>query len=145
MAYGFYPQIYSQNPQAAYQSMMPRMQNNGFVPVRSENEARNYPVGFGESVTFIDESRKHIYTKTMGMSQFDNPVFDKYRLVKEDASETSPEPQNGALDVEGINSTIDDLKGEIEAIWKELEGVKDSVVKPAASKRRKEIVENDAE
>ena len=60
---------------------------NPFVTVRSEAEARNYPVGFGNSVTFKDETAPYVYSKTMGFSQLDKPVFEKYRLVKEDTNE----------------------------------------------------------
>jgi len=105
MAYNnFYPQYYSQNnyPQQA------QMQTS-FVNVRSEIEARNYPVGYGNSITFKDETRPYVYTKTMGFSQLDRPVFEKYRLVKEEAQES---PQF----VQGDNSIGYVTKGEFEAL-----------------------------
>ena len=69
-----------------YQQNFSQMQNGGFVSVRSEMEAWNYPVKYGASVNFKDETAPYIYVKTMGLSQFDTPVFEKYRLVKEDTT-----------------------------------------------------------
>lgn len=66
-------------------------QSNGFVMVRSEMEARNYPVAYGNSVTFKDETAPYIYSKTMGYSQLDRPVFEKYKLIKEEVSEDAPD------------------------------------------------------
>lgn len=96
------------------------LQSNSFVSVRSEVEARNYPVGYGNSVTFKDENAPYVYTKTMGFSQLDTPKFEKYKLVKE-------EPQ--AAQIEPLQSTPDNLhsyaeKSEIEAIWSEIEAIK---------------------
>jgi hypothetical protein len=59
-------------------------QQTGLISVRSELEARNYPIAPGNSVTFKDETAPYVYTKTMGFSQLDMPVFEKYRLVKEE-------------------------------------------------------------
>lgn len=61
-----------------------QIQNGGFLPVRSRQEAMNYPVAPGMSVTFKDESAPYIYTKTKGFNQFDEPVFDVYKLTKEE-------------------------------------------------------------
>jgi hypothetical protein len=57
---------------------------SGFVRVMNENEARMYPVAPGNSVTFINENSPYCYTKTVNMGQLDRPIFEKYRLVKED-------------------------------------------------------------
>ena len=61
----------------------PQIQNGGFVMVKDINEAMNYPVAPGNSVTFKNENLPYIYTKTLGFSQLDNPIFEKFRLVKE--------------------------------------------------------------
>ena len=61
----------------------PQIQNGGFVRVKDETEAMNYPVAPGYSVTFIDETATHFYVKTAGLSQFDRPTFDKFKLVRE--------------------------------------------------------------
>lgn len=98
-------------------SMLPQQiqpQNNGFIMVRNETEARNYPVGFGNSVTFKDESAPFVYTKTMGYSQMQPPVFEKYRLVKEEVTETPQETKSS--DYEALKEEIDRLWGEIDLL-----------------------------
>ena len=107
MPYPYYmPQMQAQNMQ----------QNTGFVMVRNEAEARNYPVGYGNSVTFKDESAPFVYTKTMGYSQMQPPVFEKYRLVKEEIEETVPDAQ--------AENRYDEIKDEIAKIWAELDEMK---------------------
>ena len=140
MAYNnFYPQYYQPmvQPQPQQPQQVPQIQNAGLVSVRNENEARSYPVAPGNSVTFKDETAPYVYTKTMGFSQLDRPIFDKYRLVKESTPEASNLPQNDILSDEAINSTIDGLKAEIETIWKEIEGLK-NVPKKTTTKREKD-------
>ena len=58
------------------------------VVVQSEQEGRNYPVAPGNNVIFKNETAPYMYSKTMGNSPFDPPVFEKYRLVKEDETES---------------------------------------------------------
>lgn len=75
-------------PQPQPQQTMPQpvqqtIQSGGFIPVQSIEEARNYPVAPGNSVTFKDENAPRVYTKTMGFSQLDRPIFEIYKLVKE--------------------------------------------------------------
>lgn len=98
----------------------PQQQQASFVSVRSEAEARNYPVAYGNSVTFKDETAPYIYSKTMGYSQLDRPVFEKYKLIKEEAQE---EPQK----TEAQNLPLGDIKAEIGQIWKEIEALKKEV------------------
>ena len=131
-----YPQYYY--PQQMQQFQMPQNTNTGFISVRNETEARNYPVALGNSVTFKDETAPYVYTKTMGFSQLETPRFEKYRLVKE-------EPQNAQ---EGtLNTNPDNLyaKADIEAIWAEIEALKAEVFKPVTPKKKKEVVEDDTE
>lgn len=44
--------------------MSNQQQSSGFVSVSSEAEARNFPVGYGNSVSFKDENQPYVYTKT---------------------------------------------------------------------------------
>ena len=118
MAYpnNFYPQFYQQNPQ-------PQVTNNGLVPVPSEMVARNYPVGYGQSVSFKDENAPYLYTKTMGFSQLDAPRFEKYRLVKEEAETPVKTPQ--ADDTVKLSS--DELEAKIKAVQSEIEAIKKDI------------------
>lgn len=141
-----YQSNYYQPQQQMPVQAQPQIQNGGFVSVRNEAEARNYPIAIGTSVTFKDENAPYIYNKTMGFSQLDAPRFDKYRLVKEDTAEKPQEVQNGALDNSLIENTINDLKREIEALWTEIEVLKKKANnKPIPATKKKEIVSDDSE
>lgn len=102
--YPFYP----------YQQQQPmQIQNGGLVTVRGIEEARNYPVAPGNSVTFKDETSPYVYTKTQGFSQLDRPVFEKYRLVKEeDIQQEVRQNEQYALqsDLELIRKEIAELR-----------------------------------
>jgi len=111
------------NYQSNMQQQPQQIQNGGFVSVRDENEARNYPVALGNSVTFIDENAPYCYTKTMGFSQLDRPKFEKYRLVKEEDirvqnTVTSNENPQQQLNVEYAK------KDDIVTLWNEIEALK---------------------
>lgn len=142
-----YPNYYPQY-QTQYQAQMPtqaqpqmqpqaqpQMQTNGLISVHNEQEARNYPIAVGNSITFKDENAPYIYTKTMGFSQLDRPTFDKYRLVKEDT-----EPQKEVLSVEADNTALDELKADIEDIRGEIEALKKKL---APKKKPKEEDEDE--
>ena len=93
-----------------------------FIPVRNELEARNYPVAYGNSVTFKDENAPYVYSKTMGFSQLDKPVFEKYRLVKEDVQEEEiPKKECGC---ESLKTQIACLEERINSLWSEIETMK---------------------
>jgi len=98
------------------QQTSPQIQSNGFISVRSEMEARNYPVAPGNSITFKDENAPYVYTKTMGVSQLDTPSFEKYKLVKEDVINAQEQIAEGNKDIEDIKSDIDKIWGEINEI-----------------------------
>lgn len=121
---GYYGNNYM-NPQPV-QNL--QMQNSGFVSVPSEEVARNYPVAIGNSVTFKNENAPYIYTKTMGFSQLDRPIFEKYKLIRE---EDTPNEQISAQIGEKINEMenkpIEEIKSEIGAIKEELETLKKKV------------------
>lgn len=94
-----------------------QIQNGGFVRVMNEDEARNYPVAPGYSVTFIDDSASYCYTKTAGFSQFDKPVFKKYRLIAENGS-----PQeNTELPEYALKTDFEKLKAEFKKLKSKVE------------------------
>ena len=107
--YQYYPQYYQQ------QTQQPAPQNS-FLTVTSEAEARNYPVGPGNSVTFKDETAPYIYTKTMGFSQLDQPVFDRYKLVKEEVKEEVKTEIETQKEIDKIMEEINSIWGEINAL-----------------------------
>jgi len=149
MAYNYFPQYYNspylqppvmpgqaqQAPQVTPQAQNPA-RNSDFVLVRSEDEARNYPVAFGNTVTFKHENEPYMYTKTMGMSQLDRPVFERYKLVKETAQDA---PQTHEKE-QGDKVVMEKLQGEIDALWREIDALK----KKGQSNARKALDEEGA-
>ncbi len=135
MAYPYYQYpIYNQaalqqlqNMQQAQANQQPQIQTNGIIPVRSIDDARNYPVAPGNSLTFKHETLPYIYTKTLGFSQLDQPIFEVFRLEKEDNVE-APKTELEESVVQFL--TIDEgnaLKAEIEALKQELQFLKDYI------------------
>lgn len=107
---------YQPNYNQFYQNQMTQqtnqtpVQSGSLISVHDENEARMYPVGPGYSITFKDENQPYIYTKTMGFSQLDRPVFERYKLIKEEV----PEIQN--LPVDSKYALKDDLTNALNKI-----------------------------
>lgn len=125
-----YQPNYQQNgiqPSFQQSQQAQQIQNGGFVSVHNENEARNYPIAPGNSVTFKDENAPYVYTKTQGFSQLDRPVFEKYRLVKEEDYQQQQTAQNSPVSSENtqqINNSDYAKKDEITALWSEIEALK---------------------
>lgn len=142
MAYPYYPATYNPafNPYMQQQMQQPQnqqIQNGGLVSVRSEDEARNYPVAPGNSVTFKNESAPFVYTKTMGFSQLDRPVFERFRLVKEEAEkapQTETKPQEIDLSAYALKTDLGAIIAEIDAI----KATVDAMQKKPAKKEKKD-------
>ena len=116
-------QSYQQNPQSFPQNQ--QIQNGGFIPVPSEDVARNYPVAPGNSVTFKNENAPYVYTKTMGFSQLDRPIFEKYKLVREeDAPNVNNSAQTAPQNDDAYNKAIEDVKGQIKAVYEDIDDIK---------------------
>lgn len=128
-----YPYIspYQQIPQYS-----PQTQSAGnIIPVPSETVARNYPLAPGTSGTFINENEPYCYTKTMGLGQFDRPVFKRYRLVEEtdtpQDTQTAPAttstaesstaiPEHIKADIAALRALYDDLKLDVEILKEDI-------------------------
>lgn len=133
----YYPQptqqavAQQQAMQPVQQNVQPQIQNGGFISVRSEAEAKNYPVAPGGSVTFIDENAPYCYTKSVGFSQLDRPTFKRFRLVEESDSNSIEKNVNQTNvdfdsfakveDVANIRTKYDALKSEFDKIKEEFE------------------------
>ena len=125
--------------------------SNDFILVKSEEEARKYPVAPGNCVTFKDENAPYIYTKTMGFSQFDKPKFERIKLVKEFDSEDEENEQNkivpspidiesevsGSSAIKEINDTLSTITDEMESVHKDINYLRDKI--EDISKRRKSV------
>lgn len=113
----YYPQLQNVQPQ---QQNTNQIQNGGFVMVKDISEALNYPVAPGNSVTFKNENQPYIYTKTLGFSQLDQPVFETFKLVKEEYAEAF---KNVSDNEGGQFLTLDEgnaLRAELDALKAEL-------------------------
>lgn len=135
-----YPQAQMQMT-AQNQQTQPQIQNGGFIQVHNEDEARNYPIAPGNSVTFKDENAPYVYTKTMGFSQLDRPIFEKYRLVKEEDIQTQNQPVN-APSPQAVNMIDYALKTDLTALQEEIDVLKQRIeeltAKKPATKAKKE-------
>lgn len=134
---------FPQQMQPSYQSQ--QIQSSGFIPVPSEEVARNYPVAPGNSVTFKNENAPYVYTKTMGFSQLDRPVFEKYKLVREDdaAGESQGAQDNTAVNDE-LQKELDHMRAEINDLRSEVDELKAQIKRPIGN-RKKEEVHNERE
>lgn len=120
-----YNPLYFQQPQQNVQQA--QIQNGGLVLVKDMSEAMNYPVAPGHSVTFKNETQPYIYTKTLGISQLDQPIFEIFKLVKEEREE-SPLNELNMSEVQFL--TLDEgnaLKDELEALKSEIQFLKELI------------------
>ena len=115
-----------QQPQQNNQT--PQIQNGGFVMVKDVNEAMNYPVAPGNSVTFKNESQPYIYTKTLGFSQLDQPLFEVFKLVKEEQNFEKEEIKEEVPIIEYLSiDEAEKLKTEIENLKTEIGFLRDYI------------------
>ena len=137
-------QTAAQNFQMAAGQPM-QIQNGGFVSVRSAQEAFNYPVALGNSVTFKDETAPYIYVKTRGFSQLEEPVFEQFQLVKVNTAQKASETPVQAIEVREGNDTGYALKSDTAALWDEIEALKEEIdlLKKKVSKSKREQSESE--
>lgn len=134
--YGNYNPMYFQQPQPQPQQHNQQIQNGGFVSAPSMDYARSYPVAPGNSVTFKIESQPYICTKTLGFSQLDQPIFEVFKLVKEEHAEapttaleessvqffTVDEGNTLKTDIDTLKDELNELKAELTELKHELGG-----------------------
>ena len=138
-----YPQTQMQMT-AQNQQTQPQIQNGGFIQVHNEDEARNYPIAPGNSVTFKDENAPYVYTKTMGFSQLDRPIFEKYRLVKEDDMPTQNPPVSAEIAQQTDNIDYA-LKTDLTALQTEIDALKQRIEELTAKKPAAKVKKEEAE
>lgn len=102
------------------QQVMSQPQNNTFVPVANIDEAKNYLVGYGNSVIFRDENLPMVfYTKTVN-SQFEAPIFKIFDMVER----KQEMPVNAPKDEKAMDLPVYVTKEEFGALRKELDALK---------------------
>ena len=151
------PQQQTYQQDNSQQNYQPPIQNGGFVPVQSEEEARRFPVQPGRCVTFRNISAPYCYTKTQGYNTFEPFEFKKYRVEEEkeieapvpqmpsEEAEPAPAPvQIPYATKEEMDVKVADLRKAINGFEDELEeirGLMGTIVankKPAAKNRKDE-------
>ena len=106
-------------PQApAPQPVQQQIQNGGFLSVPSEDIVKSYPVAPGNCVTFKIEGQPIVMEKSMGFSQLDKPVFEKYRLIKE---ESDGEQSERECKCNSLKEQLAGLEEQITSLWEEIE------------------------
>lgn len=132
------PQQPLQPQQQVQPQTQPQIHNGGFVIAHNETEARNWPVAPGNSVTFKDESAPYIYTKTMGYNQLETPIFEKFRLVKEDEAPPAVPVKDDAKNGNEIDLSKYALKSDLDSVRENIEYIKKSLTKKTIAKSTKE-------
>ena len=140
MAYP-YPQMMQTQPQPQVSQNTQPLQNAGFIMVSSEDEAYRYPVALGKCMTFKVENEPIVIEKSMSYSQLENPKIDRYRLVREDVVDAPKTIEEVVED----KSMSDDLKDELQAIRREIEGIKKKLYTPNQKPIAKKREENENE
>lgn len=136
----------AQQNQPVQQMQQPTIQQSGLVLIPSEQDARNYPVAPGNSITFKDENAPYCYVKTMGFNQLDRPTFERYRLVKEDSPVAAQNAPASADSAEGEKNTAYALKSDLGAIWSEIDAIKEKLKAQTDKKpAKKKLIEVEAE
>lgn len=119
---GYSPYYQQVNPYQINQAqpIQQNQVNSGFVNVRSAQEAYNYPVAPGASVTFKDETAPFIYVKTRGFNQLEEPTFEQFQLVKVDNSQKTTEPVQTESPEYALKADITALQSEIDLLKKKI-------------------------
>lgn len=123
--YNGYPAMNPQvQPTQQPQMQTPQIQNGGFLSAPNEDYVLNYPVGPGNCLTFKIEGKPIVIEKSMGFSQLESPKIERYKLIKEDISQTAETGQDDGIDIKSIVESIDKTNDEIETIWAEIDRLK---------------------
>lgn len=130
MAYGsYFPTGYQPYQMPQIQQQPQQIQNGGYMTVRSEDEARNYPIALGNSMTFFNEREPYCYKKTMGFSPLDRPTFERYRIIKEESpdiqeipnTQTNTHKDDKSLNISKIQNDMNILSERIDRLEKRYE------------------------
>ena len=122
---GYYPtsQNWQSMPQAQpaqqqFQQPTQQIQNIGYIPVTNEEMAINYPVAPGNSLAFRSEDKKYVYIKSMGFSQYDKPIFEKYERVNENEPviEEPVKVRDYGTEIDNLNRILSDIQEELSSL-----------------------------
>lgn len=127
----FYPQPptpqQTAQQQTIQQAQQPQIQNGGFMSVRTEEEAYNWPIAPGVGMTFKVESAPVIIDKSRGFSPLEQPVVRVYDMIERvQQPSAAPQPQEAHVqpaadyaersDVEALRRELDGFRADLEAL-----------------------------
>ena len=104
---------YQFQPQLQQQFQQPQQTQSNFLVVSSDDDIRRYPVAPGSTVTFRIEGQPIIVEKSLGMSQFDTPHYERYRMTKEDMPETKSPEYALRSDLDALTVELQQLREQI--------------------------------
>lgn len=131
--YQNYQPQYQQQYQQPQQIQAPLAQNQILAWVQSEEEAKNYPLGLGQSIFLMNQREPYLYMKAV--DQLGKVTFLKKRLLDESENTEPKVDLKDYIRKEEIEDIISDL------IQKEVERKMSEIsFKPTRSKK---IVEED--
>jgi len=122
----YYPMNYYNPMQPGYAAQTQPTQSNDFIPIPSEEDARNFPMQRGTSVTFKDENLPYIYIKKLGTGQFDSPTFEVYEIKKR-APQNAQRAESAPPREEADKLSNYVTKAEYGQICDEIESIRDTV------------------
>ena len=131
-----YPTMNANLQQPQQTSQAPQIQNAGFLAAPNEDFVMNYPVGPGNCLTFKIEGKPIVMEKSMGFSQFESPKIERYRLMREEAAEHTEMAQKDDADIKSMIDSINKTNDEIEAIWDEIDKLKNAKEKKPVKRDR---------
>lgn len=135
-------QFFPNQMQLTNERNMMRAQGTVFTPVHSDIEVLNSPVAPGNTIYFKHETEPYVYTKSMGMSQFETPQTKKYKLEE-------VEMNSGVINVPNGNNNEPKepqpkylLESDIQPILDELRQCKEELNNLKAKLEEKAIEQN---
>lgn len=115
------------------------MQPSVIVPIESIDKAKQYPTAPGNTVFLKDMDGKHLYVKSMGYTQFDNPIFDVY--IREDEYNIVDAPSKDdrpiSLTKEDLEYAMNDINHRLDRIQGSFEDLKRKQNQPRPQTKEK--------
>lgn len=123
----YYPMNYYAPNYPGYATQGQPTQSGDFVPIPSEEDARNFPIQRGTSITFKDENLPFIYIKKLGMGQLDSPTFEVYEITKRTTSQNAQRAEKAPQRDETDKLSNYVTKAEYGQICDEIDSIRETV------------------
>ena len=104
------PMPYWPNSQRPVIQFDPQNRQYSYNFVNSKEEGMNWPIAPGSLLVFKDLDGKHFYTKTLGYSPYDKPIFEVFEKI----SDTNVQPEQ--VQAPSYDSVIKDMQKQIDEL-----------------------------